>query len=206
MSTPLTDAINALTTYSNTVTGASDTTLSDAVATLAAGYGGSGYVEPLYPAPKNILNAGSDIGYWWAYRKTDCTHVKLSFSGNTANQAFVNITNLLSSNATNGIINNMPLWFTLSNGQQAVLKFYNVVNNGGIIFRANVRNTGSDSISGFSIPDGTHTSGETVTVTQTSTVNVGCIWLGFRAGDLSSASGKTIEFDVTFTVDGNLYF
>lgn len=40
--TPLTDAINALTTYSNTVTGASDQTLSDAVATLAAGYGGGG--------------------------------------------------------------------------------------------------------------------------------------------------------------------
>lgn len=38
--TPLTDAINALTTYSNTVTGASDTTLSEAVATLASGYGG----------------------------------------------------------------------------------------------------------------------------------------------------------------------
>lgn len=43
--TPLTDAINALTTYSNTVTGASDTTLSDAVATLAAGYGGGGGSE-----------------------------------------------------------------------------------------------------------------------------------------------------------------
>lgn len=40
--TPLTDAITALTTYSNTVTGASDTTLSDAVATLASGYGGGG--------------------------------------------------------------------------------------------------------------------------------------------------------------------
>lgn len=40
MSQPLTDAINALTTYANTVTGASDTTLSDAVATLASGYGG----------------------------------------------------------------------------------------------------------------------------------------------------------------------
>lgn len=40
--TPLTDAINALTTYANTVTGASDTTLSDAVATLASGYGGGG--------------------------------------------------------------------------------------------------------------------------------------------------------------------
>lgn len=53
--TPLTDAINALTTYSNTVTGASDTTLSDAVATLAAGYGGGGgsvlpdgYTQMLY--------------------------------------------------------------------------------------------------------------------------------------------------------------
>lgn len=42
MATPLTDAINALTTYANTVTGASDTTLSDAVGTLAAGYGGGG--------------------------------------------------------------------------------------------------------------------------------------------------------------------
>ncbi len=40
--TPLTDAINALTTYANTVTGASDTNLSDAVATLGDGYGGGG--------------------------------------------------------------------------------------------------------------------------------------------------------------------
>lgn len=40
--TPLTDAINALTTYSNETTGESDTTLSAAVATLIAGYGGGG--------------------------------------------------------------------------------------------------------------------------------------------------------------------
>ena len=40
MAQPLTDAINSLITYSNSVTGASDTTLSDAVATLASGYGG----------------------------------------------------------------------------------------------------------------------------------------------------------------------
>lgn len=40
MSTPLTDSINALTTYANEVTGGSDTTLSDAVHTLASGYGG----------------------------------------------------------------------------------------------------------------------------------------------------------------------
>lgn len=42
MAQPLTDAINALTTYANSVTGASDTTLSEAVATLANGYGGGG--------------------------------------------------------------------------------------------------------------------------------------------------------------------
>lgn len=40
--TPLTDAINALTQYANETTGQSDTTLSDAVGTLVAGYGGGG--------------------------------------------------------------------------------------------------------------------------------------------------------------------
>lgn len=40
--TPLTDAIQALTTYANETTGASDTTLSAAVGTLVAGYGGGG--------------------------------------------------------------------------------------------------------------------------------------------------------------------
>lgn len=39
MATPLTDAINALTTYANEVTGESDTNLSDAVYSLAEGYG-----------------------------------------------------------------------------------------------------------------------------------------------------------------------
>lgn len=39
MATPLTDSINALTAYANEVTGASDTNLSDAVHTLASGYG-----------------------------------------------------------------------------------------------------------------------------------------------------------------------
>lgn len=45
MSQPLTDAINALTTYANSVTGASDTTLSDAVDSLVAGYGGGGGID-----------------------------------------------------------------------------------------------------------------------------------------------------------------
>lgn len=45
MSTPLTDRINALTAYSNQKTGASDTTLSDAVTRLVTGYGGGGVIE-----------------------------------------------------------------------------------------------------------------------------------------------------------------
>ena len=42
MSSPLTDKINALTAYANEVAGESDTTLSEAVHTLADGYGGGG--------------------------------------------------------------------------------------------------------------------------------------------------------------------
>lgn len=42
----LTDGIEALTTYANGVTGESDTNLSDAVASLADGYGGGGTVYP----------------------------------------------------------------------------------------------------------------------------------------------------------------
>ena len=42
MSTPLTDSINALTAYANETTGASDTTLSDAVGRLCEGYGEGG--------------------------------------------------------------------------------------------------------------------------------------------------------------------
>lgn len=46
--TPLTDRINALLTYSNEITGQNDTTLSDAVAHLTAGYGGG--ESPILPA------------------------------------------------------------------------------------------------------------------------------------------------------------
>ena len=42
MSTPLTDSIENLTTYINGITGVSDDNLSDAVATLADGYGSGG--------------------------------------------------------------------------------------------------------------------------------------------------------------------
>ena len=64
--TPLTDAIEALTSYANSVTGASDTTLSDAVATLANGYGGGG---------------GIDIGDYIDIDTTGMTTVYEAFNG-----------------------------------------------------------------------------------------------------------------------------
>lgn len=57
--TPLTDQINALTTYANTVTGQSDTCLSDAVATLADGYGGGGGSSPFVLL--DTITADSDV-------------------------------------------------------------------------------------------------------------------------------------------------
>lgn len=48
MSTPLTDRITGLTTQANAVTGASDTTLTDAVGTLISGYGQSALVAVEY--------------------------------------------------------------------------------------------------------------------------------------------------------------
>lgn len=64
MSTPLTDSINALTAYANETTGASDTTLSDAVGRLCEGYGGSDgrdvvvtkTVDSVYQFAMQILN------------------------------------------------------------------------------------------------------------------------------------------------------
>ncbi len=62
MATPLTDAITALTTYANTVTGASDTTLSDAVGTLAAGYGGGGGITTVASGTFTGNNDTSSVG------------------------------------------------------------------------------------------------------------------------------------------------
>ena len=63
MSTPLTDSINALTTYANEVTGASDTNLSDAVHTLASGYGQGGGVNYLDSVTRlsSIFNASHNM-------------------------------------------------------------------------------------------------------------------------------------------------
>ena len=106
--TPLTDAIEALTTYSNTVTGASDQTLSDAVATLAAGYGGGGL-------PSNVLSAqgliNDDYGFGYissdaapTYSDTGVSGIYISPGANRVQVAYVrygpiDLTNISAINA-----------------------------------------------------------------------------------------------------------
>lgn len=72
MAQPLTDAINALTTYANTVTGASDTTLSEAVATLASGYGtgGNGDVDLSDQSLWEVGAVGGGTGTNYPYKKS----------------------------------------------------------------------------------------------------------------------------------------
>ena len=64
MSTPLTDSINALTAYANEVTGASDTTLSDAVGRLCEGYGGGELLTSINPQA-NQKNCKIDLTNTW---------------------------------------------------------------------------------------------------------------------------------------------
>lgn len=66
MSTPLTDSINALTAYVNEVTGASDTTLSEAVNTLIEGFGQGGnmlWKSVTLEEDHTTVNVGNPI-YW----------------------------------------------------------------------------------------------------------------------------------------------
>lgn len=67
--TPLTDSIEALTTYANQTTGASDTNLSDAVYTLVQGYGGGGespfVIEEVVVEENNVTNMFEAHNYFF---------------------------------------------------------------------------------------------------------------------------------------------
>lgn len=80
--TPLTDAINALTRYANETTGASDTTLSDAVGTLVAGYGGGGgnpedYAKGLEPSGDIVLTGNDPLVSYGIAGRSGITSIKI---------------------------------------------------------------------------------------------------------------------------------
>ena len=64
MSTPLTDRIEALTAQANAVTGASDTTLADAVGTLIAGYGGAFELVAEEILAENVVDYDATPALW----------------------------------------------------------------------------------------------------------------------------------------------
>lgn len=76
--TPLTDAINALTSYSNTVTGQSDQTLSEAVATLAAGWSNTGSSSGYTPDPNKPLTSSIESLTYYANSVTGASDQTLS--------------------------------------------------------------------------------------------------------------------------------
>ena len=108
--TPLTDAINALTQYANETTGQSDTTLSDAVGTLVAGYGGGGggvslvdIFRKTYPSGDVVVDDDTafDIPVYFFQGFTGIT----SFSSNKARRingyTFQNCSNMAAVNIPN---------------------------------------------------------------------------------------------------------
>ena len=116
--TPLTDAINALTQYANETTGQSDTTLSDAVGTLVAGYGGGGGDQ----ATIDMLVTGiMDKDY--------------TFTQSTIGRAFANLSgaqySLTLPNVTTFRVGN----YTFENSDIDTLNIPNFTGNIGSIFR-----------------------------------------------------------------------
>lgn len=94
--TPLTDAINALTRYANETTGASDTTLSDAVGTLVAGYGGGGGWTTdgiaTNSEPNGVITLGSSVTLLDAYALAGApiTRCIAPYVRNARQYAFIN--------------------------------------------------------------------------------------------------------------------
>lgn len=102
----LTDSIEALTTYANGVTGESDTTLSDAVASLADGYGqgGGSFYSGTYTPEQDTAGPSFDVGAanishfliyattdpresekkWFIYAHTDFTMNIVGFGSNNS--------------------------------------------------------------------------------------------------------------------------
>ena len=67
MSTPLTDRITALTSQANAATGASDTTLSDAVGTLIAGFGKPELWKTVTLTETYAVQDVTTLGFWMSF-------------------------------------------------------------------------------------------------------------------------------------------
>jgi hypothetical protein len=106
MSAPLTDSIQNLTSYINEVTGGEDNNLSDAIATLAAGYGSGGYslkdiASGSEPRGDIVMDDGNTIGHSAFYRRTKIRSFSSESVTTIQANAFVDCSGLSSVNFPN---------------------------------------------------------------------------------------------------------
>ena len=92
MSTPLTDRIEALTAQANATTGASDTTLTDAVGTLISGYGQSALWKTVTLEDSHERDAVGNASYWTQFLEIpsdiDNDTYYVEFAGNTSTSTY----------------------------------------------------------------------------------------------------------------------
>lgn len=190
MATPLTDAIEALTTYANTVTGASDQTLSEAVATLASGYGGA---ESLYSLGMNY--SGS-----FTYITIEKNHVRIDFKTARESAFYINF-RYQQEGTTQSSLNNQSTWFTIPANSDIVMNISNYQTDiPSTTFSYNMRLANSNS-SLANFTTGQISADGSATTTVTEDTNIGNIFA--YSGNIP-ASGY-IEFDMTVTVNGIRY-
>jgi len=115
--TPLTDAINALTTYANETTGASDTNLSDAVGTLVGGYGQGGdgitidnMIEKELPeSAVNVSYSGTATTLSSVFSGFNIESFESDSITQISSSVFYNCTSLKSVNLPNCVTNNQSV-------------------------------------------------------------------------------------------------
>ena len=120
MATPLTDSINALTTYANEITGGSDTNLSDAVHTLASGYGQG---ENWLKAVRCLYNLFNGV----EFSETQI----LDFEGNTpprtAEYFMANVTGVKYLTIKNLNLVGINMSYSFNSGSEEVITFENCI-------------------------------------------------------------------------------
>lgn len=136
MAQPLTDGINALTAYANTVTGASDQTLSEAVATLAAGYGSGGLPSNVLSA-QGLINTKYGFGYISSgtaatYSDDGVTGIYISPGTNRVQVAYVrfgliDLTNIATINAGTRVSSSGTLYHEIFIDKNADARAYDVM-------------------------------------------------------------------------------
>lgn len=193
MTQPLTDAINALTTYANTVTGKTppDTTLSDAVATLASGYGQGGGYNALYPIA---------LTTYWSYADYTArdNHIRLDFKAIRNGYYYLNFSQRLEG-TTQAVLNGKEKQFTIPANSTCVFSIKNFNTNISEPLSMNFRKALTNQQAGFGTGE---LSGDTsVTVQVDTALDMGILY-GFMD---STPNTGYIEFDVEFTVNGIRY-